>query len=76
MGGIYEAISLDIDKWKSKGLTPSSVKVGPDVEKELMDAYNILPATISGVCVVRHNEPGFFCTGPWFAQPPIKEPKK
>lgn len=76
MNGVLEAISLSVDQWKSKGLTPTTLKVGPDVQQELITHFTHLPDTLLNLTVVPIRDPGFFVTGPWYSQPPMMERKK
>lgn len=58
-------IQREINKWKEKGLTPSTLRIGPDIIEQLTLEYGKLPDTLLGLTVKDWPEPGFFCSGPW-----------
>lgn len=64
------SISADIEsainKWKEKGLTPSTLLVGADIAQQLREELGQLPDTYMGLKVAAHYEGGFSCTGPWY----------
>lgn len=59
-------IESAINKWKEKGLIPSTLLVGADIAQQLREELGQLPAEYMGLKVAAHYENGFSCTGPWY----------
>ena len=58
-------IQAEINGWKEKGLTPSTLRIGPDIAEQLRLEYGNIPIEFMGLQVKQWPEPGFFCCGPW-----------
>lgn len=66
---IADRIKLDIDNWKVRGLTPSIIRIGPDIQEQLIQHYGTLPVELFGLNVVKCESNGFWCIGPWHYVP-------
>ncbi len=63
---IVSSISEERDRWIAKGLTPSTLKVGPDIQDKIREEFvQGLPSTLLDMRVIPITDPGFFVTGPW-----------
>ena len=64
---ILQEIGKDLDSWKSKGLSPTTIHIGPDVMPAIVDdlGNGMEPSELMGMVVVKVSDPGFTLHGPW-----------